>query len=491
LAAGFTSEVPGEGLADRKGGGAGQADALPVGLDPATPLGTLLTMWQLGKPVERTAAGRALGVDPSRLIDLGLIGEFGGDLVKAEVVIALRDGLWFACDSTKIRGRAPIAENFVLPLTGSTLALAGCIPRDHFATALDMGTGCGIQAILASCHTERVVGTDVNRRALSMARFNAWLNGVTNVEFREGSLYEPAGSEQFDLLMANPPFVVSPETSLLYRDGGGGADEMCRDVVGQAGKVLRPGGLGVMMMNWVVHEGEQLFDGPRSWVEGGGTDALAIVNSTDDGETYARRWLGMNGVTPDPSEVARWTEHYRRLGISAIATGLIVVRLQYGDEGQPWFAHFAAPLIKSPKKADHLRHLIALQDFLHGPAGDVDDPEPLLSRVLRPAEGNQLYRAYTFRDGAYEPSEARARIGVGFPFSGGLDIGTADLLSRCASGQTLGDVLSGLAEDAGVDPEETVKRALPSVRHMLALGLLLPPEVPDLVPEEAQLSSDA
>jgi SAM-dependent methyltransferase len=479
--AGFVSEVAGgpqqlhAGSTKRNG-----AWQLAEGLDPTSPLVTLLTMWQLGQPVAADAAAAAFRLDSTRLIELGLIRHAGEGTVAAEVVIAVHDGLWFASDSTLIRATLPMADNFVMPITGSSLALAGCIPADHAGTVLDLGTGNGILAVAASRHAGRVVGTDVNRRALSMARFNAWLNDATNVEFREGSLYDPVAGEQFDLVMANPPFVVSPDAGALFRDGRGGADEMSRDVVSQAGRVLRPGGLAFVMVNWGVREGEQVFDRLRSWVEGRGVDAVAIANATDDGETYARRWLEMNDKSASPADIERWTQHYQALAIRAIGTGVIVLRRQHGDEGTPWFANFAAPLIKTRKKADHFAQLFALQDFLHGLAGDEADPQPLLCRVLRPAEGHELYRTYVYRDGAYQACEARARIGVGFPFAGSLEVGVAELLSRCDRGRPLAELLSELAVERGIEPSEMVAGALPSVRKMVALGLLLPPEVPDL-----------
>jgi SAM-dependent methyltransferase len=481
-AAGFTSEPAGRrtGATGTDDGRPHAIEELPAGLDPGSPLGTLLTMWQLGQPVPRSAAGAALGVGADRLVELGLVRHAGEGRVAAEVVIARHEGLWFACDSMLLRGAEPMADNFVLPVTGSSLALAGCVPSDPVGSTLDLGTGCGIQAMLAARHSERVVGTDVNGRALCLGRFNVWLNGVGNVELRRGSLYEPVAGERFDLLVANPPFVVSPESGLLFRDGQGGADEISRDVVRQAGAALRPGGLGVVMVNWVVHEGERLFDPLRSWVDGTGVDTVVLVNSNDDGETYARRWLEMNGSNATPEDMDRWTRHYRTLGIAAIATGVIVVRRQHPDDGSPWFAHFAAPLIKGRVKADHFRQLVALQDFLHGIAADSCDPRPLLSRVLRPAEGHELCRTHVYRDGAYQASEARARLGVGFPFAGGLEAGTAELLSRCDGGGTLAEVLSSLAGERGIELDDLVRGAMPSVRNMLALGLLLPPEVPDL-----------
>ena len=77
--------------------------------------------------------------------------------------------------------------------------------------ALDVGTGNGIQAVLASRHAGAVVATDVSERALAFAEFNCDLNDADNVELRLGSFLEPAAGERFGLVVSNPPFAISPD----------------------------------------------------------------------------------------------------------------------------------------------------------------------------------------------------------------------------------------------------------------------------------------
>ena len=64
------------------------------------------------------------------------------------------------------------------------------------AAALDLGTGSGVQAFLAARHSGHVVGLDLNPRALRLARLNAALNGVENVDWRQGDLFEPVRDER-------------------------------------------------------------------------------------------------------------------------------------------------------------------------------------------------------------------------------------------------------------------------------------------------------
>lgn len=76
---------------------------------------------------------------------------------------------------------------------------------------LDLGCGYGPIGIVASRFVDYVVMTDVNRRAVSIAKKNLKINGVRNAEVRWGSLYEPVAGEKFDSIITNPPVHAGKE----------------------------------------------------------------------------------------------------------------------------------------------------------------------------------------------------------------------------------------------------------------------------------------
>ncbi len=91
------------------------------------------------------------------------------------------------------------------------------------ADVLDLGTGSGFLAIVASkLGARKVVATDISPRALRNAEENAALNGVDNIEFKLGSLYEPVKDYDFDVIICNPP--MTPSANPLPRFTWGGAD---------------------------------------------------------------------------------------------------------------------------------------------------------------------------------------------------------------------------------------------------------------------------
>ena len=71
-----------------------------------------------------------------------------------------------------------MAPDHVLGISSAATSLAQLTVREPVDRALDLGTGCGVQALHLATHASQVVATDVNQRALRLTRFNAELNGV-------------------------------------------------------------------------------------------------------------------------------------------------------------------------------------------------------------------------------------------------------------------------------------------------------------------------
>jgi len=79
-------------------------------------------------------------------------------------------------------------------------------------TVLDMGTGCGILAIIAAKkEAKKVVATDMNPHAVECARQNAKVNQVASrIEVRQGDLFQPMRkAERFDIIVFNAPYLPS------------------------------------------------------------------------------------------------------------------------------------------------------------------------------------------------------------------------------------------------------------------------------------------
>jgi len=104
----------------------------------------------------------------------------------------------------------------------ATSLIAKNLPNLNGLDVLDLGTGSGVLAILASkLGARRVIGIDISRRAIRTAERNAAMNNAC-VKFRVGDLYEPVKDEVFDLIICNPP--MTPSKHPLPRFTWGGVD---------------------------------------------------------------------------------------------------------------------------------------------------------------------------------------------------------------------------------------------------------------------------
>ena len=185
-----------------------------------SPLSTLTRLWPLQAPVPLVDAERALPGMVDALCVTGVlersVGEVRARLDLRPYADEQRDW-WVLSDLTPGLDGAGVrvSTDHVLGISSASSSLAQLTVREPAGRALDLGTGCGVQSLHLADHVDEIVATDVNPRALWMTRLNFELNrvhGTTSAEVRDGSLYEPVRGELFDLVVTNPPFVISPAT---------------------------------------------------------------------------------------------------------------------------------------------------------------------------------------------------------------------------------------------------------------------------------------
>jgi len=448
----------------RDDGGLGFEDGLAaLRLRPVAdePLCVLVRLFLARESLPLATAAAALGdVDVHELAGTGLVAVRNG-AVRARFALQPFDGLIVASDRFVSRMRA----DHVIQIGPATRTLAALTVRRPVQAALDLGTGSGVQAFLTARHGERVVGLDVNPRALHLARLNATLNGVENVEWRLGDLFEPVRDERFGLVVANPPFVISPARELTYRDGGLGGDALSRDVVTGAARHLDEGGFASILCSWVTDPGGDRSETPRRWLEGSGCDARVLELSTDDPVTYAIRWNCLPGRQPAAVATAAeaWLVDYRARGIEAISTGAIVIRKR---SGKNWARFDELALGTRGDAGPHLERLFAGQDLLNA----LGDEHKLLTVALAHAPGTLLVE----RRRAGDLDRARLTVEQGIPLPGRVPLAVAPVLAALDGRRTLADVIEEVARAAGLSAAALSAESLPALGELVARGLLVP-----------------
>lgn len=130
------------------------------------------------------------------------------------------------------------------------------------ARILDIGCGAGpggmVAALASPAAQPGLLLADINPRALAFARANAALAGVANASFRQSNLFESLEG-RFDLIVANPPYLVDAGER-AYRHGGGplGSGLSLRIVRDSLAR-LAPGGRLVLYTGAPIVEGRDPF----------------------------------------------------------------------------------------------------------------------------------------------------------------------------------------------------------------------------------------
>ena len=436
------------------------------------PLGTLVELWLLQATVPLAAAEAALPglVDP--LCAEGILERSVGE-VAARVDVrpyAVDDGeLLIASDLTPGLDGAPtrVGADHVLGLSSASTSLAELTIRRPVRRALDLGTGCGVQALHLATHADEVVATDVNPRALWLTRLNAGLNDVA-IELREGSFFEPVAGEQFDLVVTNPPFVISPATGerLVYRDSGLPGDRVVEDIVRAAPARLTDGGTAQILANWMVLRDRSWDERLAGWIEG--CDAWVVQREVADPAEYVEMWLKDSGHHPatggDPDDYRRrydtWLSWLEEQGASGVGFGWINLRRTDAVPAvrlEEWPYDIARPL--GPEIGDHFDRMGALRD----------STDLLSARlVLRPDTVQETLGPA----GAEDPSQILVRQQTGLRRARQVDTVTAAWLGACDGELTLGQIIDAVAQLLGVPSESLRTDAVALARELIVEGFL-------------------
>ena len=457
------------------------------------PLAILLRLFVLGADVDGPAAAAALS--PLRLdeaVAAGLLEPAGGRLRAGLDVRPYAESStagssaagssagggaaggpawWVVSDlGAEVRG-GPLAPDHVLGIGAASLTLAQATPRERIGRALDIGTGCGIQALHLARHATEVVATDVSERALRMAATTAALSGQ-EWDLRTGSLLDPVAGERFDLVVANPPFVVSAgEVGHEYRDGGRAGDGLCEELVRGLPGVLAEDGTAQLLANWVITADQPWDERVGGWLAGAGCDAWVWQREVADPGEYVTLWLRDAGERPGSARwntrYDAWLDWFDRSGVLGVGMGMI--SMWRTDAADPAIVCEDVPQALEQPIGPHVAGWPHRQRWLRA-----RDDDALLDAALQPADGLVLDRSAVLDEEGWDEVGSQLRQAHGLRWAVEVDDPIATLIAGCDGRTPLRVVAGVLAAALGADGAAVGHAVAPVVRDLVARGFLLP-----------------
>ncbi|WP_377148935.1 DUF7059 domain-containing protein [Rothia amarae] len=466
-------------------------------------LALLVSFFLLGNPLTASELDQALnsnsGNAATLLRSLGVaepnIAETAESTFRASVDIrphSADDGvdIWVASDLPAHIRRGTLRKDHVLGIGHASRSLAQFTERQAAQRALDLGTGCGIQTFHLLSHCEHVTATDISERALGFTAFNLLLNASAlgidpqqpddRVILKLGSLLEPVEGEKFDLVVSNPPFVITPRSEgenaasqFTYRDGGMAGDQIVSTLVRQLGTVLNDGGTAQMLGNWEIpgdsEEQKEWDERPRQWV-GDSMEAWFIQREELTPEQYAETWLRDSSETADraafEASYRRYLLDFSARSVSAIGFGMIWLRRPAKDAPEPLLRRFEEITypIQQPL-GPFMTEAIELFDS----SAHLSDEELLsLHLMVAPDVTEERHT----EPGAEHPGVILLREGAGLRRTILESTATAGFVSACDGELSVGQIVGALEALLGWDGDSERQELLGHIRELILKGFL-------------------
>ncbi|MEA2675176.1 MAG: hypothetical protein QOI92_2368 [Chloroflexota bacterium] len=313
---------------------------------------TLQSMLGTGVPLARELAEQQLGGSAiDDLVDLGLA-RWASDRLVGLVRMSRFHGALVSSDRLEFRHQ----PEFVIGPGPSSALLADAVPPTLNGRLLDLGSGPGTQALWLARDRVEALGIDISSRALSFATFNRELNGRPNVAFEMGDFLtappDPRLDERFDVVVANPPFVLASARALPYRDRPLPGDATTRVAVERVVRALAPGGRGYVLGTWLDDARGPWDREPRSWLRHTGCRAVVTRVSSVPPAAYASHWTDDLPEADRPGAIAAWTAELEADGADRITTGVVAIARPHRPSRQPvWRRRDAVAALDVPRPA--------------------------------------------------------------------------------------------------------------------------------------------
>jgi SAM-dependent methyltransferase len=389
-----------------------------------------------------------------------------GDACYATVSLQPVGALYIAADRRCRPDGAPFTPppDVVYPVSEQTLRFLESLPPLPCNRLLDLGSGTGIAALQAAAYAGQVRAADITARSAEFAEFNRRLNGIGNMVVACGDLYEAAGGESFDRIVAHPPYVPVAGPTFVFRDGGEDGEQVLRRIVEGLPRHLAPGGRFYGFGMASDREGEFFEQRIRRW----------LGEAAPEFDVLLAAWATM---TPDrvksprsPEEREHWARIYEACRVKYVFYGSILVE-RHAAPRSPYTVRTHKAPRSGWREAEWLRGLMAA-------ASEEGFEQTLLAWRPRVSPRLELRSVHRVRGGRLTPEQCTLVADYPFDAECACQPAIAQVVAGCDGGSTGWEYFEECRRRKLVRPECTPAEFARTLAAMISGGYLEAAEFP-------------
>lgn len=362
--------------------------------------------------------------------------------------------------------RFQVQPDFVYAaITRNTRTFLETLPPEPCESILDLCAGTGIAALVAaSRYAQHAWAFDITERSTRFAEFNRLLNGIANLTAAQGDLYEPAGEQTFDRIVAHPPYIPAEETEVVFRDGGEDGEQVTRRIVEGLPRYLRPGGRFYGVALGTDREGGSYEQRIRQWLgeKESDFDVMLIAHNTPERQEFTVEALLKTDSTVEG--LRRWNALCEKLHVTGLFYGSVVVQRKR-ESHRP----FTVRRNKGPHSGCAAAEWLLRWETA---AADPDIVQLLLDSRPIASPSLELHVVHRMRNGELNPTDYALRTQRPFPVESQCQSWMAFLISRCDGTITVREHFDYFKQNNVLRPDMPPEEFTNALRGLISGGFL-------------------
>lgn len=310
---------------------------------------------------------------------------------------------------------------------------------------LELCAGTAPAALLASRTAKNIWATDIAERSIDFAKFNAALNGIHNVTFALGDLYQPVEGRTFDRIAAHPPYVPVLKPAEIFYGGGEVGEEITQRIVAGLPGKLKPGGRFYCRTMGTERSGQNFENRVREWLGAAHAEydvAFFTLQSFEPRQFALEETMAKNGGR---DQYAQWEKLFTKYNVRGLVLGIVIVQRATGQ--RPAFT--VRRTIRSATPIAALEWAMSWETEMQ--------TEGAVQRLLQAkplaAPGIEILVRHVLRDG--EISQDSFKLSIDQPFATDCKVQPwmAALLPRCDGKTAIAELFETAKRNEWIVPE--------------------------------------